>query len=140
MNSLHHTRSWERHLSIQIFHPEHPPPRPRSGIGHLSYSAREKCGLWGCPFQALPPINGGYGCKIIITCVHGSRSSLRLIHKIVSTLINEHYLFVHLYSCAIYLFILLSSYFALLVLPGSRARIVRCGGRYDPQLVKRSSE
>jgi len=26
----------------------------------------------------------------------------------------------------------------LLVLPGSRARIVRCGGRYDPQLVKRS--
>ena len=27
----------------------------------------------------------------------------------------------------------------LLVLPGSRARIVRCGGRYDPQLVKRSS-
>jgi len=27
-----------------------------------------------------------------------------------------------------------------LVLPGSRARIVRCGGRYDPQLVKRSSE
>jgi len=26
------------------------------------------------------------------------------------------------------------------VLPGSRARIVRCGGRYDPQLVKRSSE
>ena len=28
----------------------------------------------------------------------------------------------------------------LLVLPGSRARIVRCGGRYDPQLVKRSSE
>jgi len=28
----------------------------------------------------------------------------------------------------------------LLVLPGSRARIVQCGGRYDPQLVKRSSE
>jgi len=28
----------------------------------------------------------------------------------------------------------------LLVLPGSRARIVRCGKRYDPQLVKRSSE
>ena len=28
----------------------------------------------------------------------------------------------------------------LLVLPGSRARIVRCGGRYDPQLAKRSSE
>ena len=28
----------------------------------------------------------------------------------------------------------------LVVLPGSRARIVRCGGRYDPQLVKRSSE
>ena len=28
----------------------------------------------------------------------------------------------------------------LLVLPGSRARIVRCGGRYDPQLVKRSNE
>ena len=28
----------------------------------------------------------------------------------------------------------------LLVLPGSRARIVRCGGRYEPQLVKRSSE
>jgi len=28
----------------------------------------------------------------------------------------------------------------LLVLPGSRARIVRFGGRYDPQLVKRSSE
>ena len=28
----------------------------------------------------------------------------------------------------------------LLVLPGSRARIVRCGGRYDPQLIKRSSE
>jgi len=28
----------------------------------------------------------------------------------------------------------------LSVLPGSRARIVRCGGRYDPQLVKRSSE
>ena len=28
----------------------------------------------------------------------------------------------------------------LLVLPGSRARIVRCGGRYDPQLVKRSIE
>ena len=28
----------------------------------------------------------------------------------------------------------------LLVLPESRARIVRCGGRYDPQLVKRSSE
>jgi len=28
----------------------------------------------------------------------------------------------------------------LLVLPGSRARIVRCGGRYDPQLVNRSSE
>jgi len=28
----------------------------------------------------------------------------------------------------------------LLVLPGSRASIVRCGGRYDPQLVKRSSE
>jgi len=28
----------------------------------------------------------------------------------------------------------------LLVLPGSRARIARCGGRYDPQLVKRSSE
>ena len=28
----------------------------------------------------------------------------------------------------------------LLVLPGSRARVVRCGGRYDPQLVKRSSE
>ena len=28
----------------------------------------------------------------------------------------------------------------LLVLPGSRARIVRCGGRYNPQLVKRSSE
>jgi len=28
----------------------------------------------------------------------------------------------------------------LLVLPGSRARIIRCGGRYDPQLVKRSSE
>ena len=28
----------------------------------------------------------------------------------------------------------------LLVLPGSRARIVRCGGRYDPQLFKRSSE
>jgi len=28
----------------------------------------------------------------------------------------------------------------MLVLPGSRARIVRCGGRYDPQLVKRSSE
>jgi len=28
----------------------------------------------------------------------------------------------------------------LLVLPGSRARIVRCGGCYDPQLVKRSSE
>ena len=28
----------------------------------------------------------------------------------------------------------------LLVLPGSRARIVRWGGRYDPQLVKRSSE
>jgi len=28
----------------------------------------------------------------------------------------------------------------LLVLPGSRVRIVRCGGRYDPQLVKRSSE
>ena len=28
----------------------------------------------------------------------------------------------------------------LLVMPGSRARIVRCGGRYDPQLVKRSSE
>jgi len=28
----------------------------------------------------------------------------------------------------------------LLVLPGLRARIVRCGGRYDPQLVKRSSE
>jgi len=28
----------------------------------------------------------------------------------------------------------------LLVLPGSWARIVRCGGRYDPQLVKRSSE
>jgi len=28
----------------------------------------------------------------------------------------------------------------LLVLPGSRARIVRCGGRYDHQLVKRSSE
>jgi len=28
----------------------------------------------------------------------------------------------------------------LLVLPGSGARIVRCGGRYDPQLVKRSSE
>jgi len=28
----------------------------------------------------------------------------------------------------------------LLVLPGSQARIVRCGGRYDPQLVKRSSE
>ena len=28
----------------------------------------------------------------------------------------------------------------LLVLPGSRARIVRCGGRYGPQLVKRSSE
>jgi len=28
----------------------------------------------------------------------------------------------------------------LLVLPGSRARIVRCGGRYDPQLVKCSSE
>jgi len=27
-----------------------------------------------------------------------------------------------------------------LVLPESRARIVRCGGRYDPQLVKRSSE
>jgi len=27
-----------------------------------------------------------------------------------------------------------------LLLPGSRARIVRCGGRYDPQLVKRSSE
>jgi len=27
-----------------------------------------------------------------------------------------------------------------LVLPRSRARIVRCGGRYDPQLVKRSSE
>ena len=26
------------------------------------------------------------------------------------------------------------------MLPGSRARIVRCGGRYDPQLVKRSSE
>ena len=25
------------------------------------------------------------------------------------------------------------------MLPGSRARIVRCGGRYDPQLVKRSS-
>jgi len=23
---------------------------------------------------------------------------------------------------------------------GSRARIVRCGGRYDPQLVKRSSK
>ena len=29
---------------------------------------------------------------------------------------------------------------SLLVLPGSRARIVRCGGRYDPQLIKRSSE
>ena len=29
---------------------------------------------------------------------------------------------------------------SMLVLPGSRARIVRCGGRYDPQLVKRSSE
>ena len=28
----------------------------------------------------------------------------------------------------------------LLVLPGSRAWIVRCGGRYDPQLVKRSSK
>jgi len=28
----------------------------------------------------------------------------------------------------------------LLMLPGSRARIVRCGGRYDPQLVKYSSE
>jgi len=28
----------------------------------------------------------------------------------------------------------------LLVLPRSRAKIVRCGGRYDPQLVKRSSE
>jgi len=28
----------------------------------------------------------------------------------------------------------------LLVLPGSRARIVRCGGRYDLQLIKRSSE
>jgi len=28
----------------------------------------------------------------------------------------------------------------LLVLPGSRARIVRCGGRYDHQLVKHSSE
>ena len=28
----------------------------------------------------------------------------------------------------------------LMVLPGSRARTVRCGGRYDPQLVKRSSE
>jgi len=28
----------------------------------------------------------------------------------------------------------------LLVVPGSRARIVRCGGRYDPQLVKRSSQ
>jgi len=28
----------------------------------------------------------------------------------------------------------------LLVLTGSRARIVRCGGRYDPQLVKRSIE
>jgi len=28
----------------------------------------------------------------------------------------------------------------MLVLPGSRVRIVRCGGRYDPQLVKRSSE
>jgi len=28
----------------------------------------------------------------------------------------------------------------ILVLPGWRARIVRCGGRYDPQLVKRSSE
>jgi len=27
----------------------------------------------------------------------------------------------------------------LLVLPGSRARIVRCGGRYDPQLVKHAS-
>jgi len=28
----------------------------------------------------------------------------------------------------------------LLVLPGSRVRIVQCGGRDDPQLVKRSSE
>ena len=26
------------------------------------------------------------------------------------------------------------------MLPESQARIVRCGGRYDPQLVKRSSE
>jgi len=30
--------------------------------------------------------------------------------------------------------------FSKLVLPGSWARIVRCGGCYDPQLVKRSSE
>ena len=29
---------------------------------------------------------------------------------------------------------------SLLVLPRSQAKIVRCGGRYDPQLVKRSSE
>jgi len=28
----------------------------------------------------------------------------------------------------------------LLVLPGLRARIVQCGGRYDPLLVKCSSE
>jgi len=28
----------------------------------------------------------------------------------------------------------------LLVLPRSQAKIIRCGGRYDPQLVKRSSE
>jgi len=28
----------------------------------------------------------------------------------------------------------------MLALPRSRAKIVRCGGRYDPQLVKRSSE
>jgi len=28
----------------------------------------------------------------------------------------------------------------VLVLPESQARIVQCGGRYDPQLVKRSSE
>ena len=28
----------------------------------------------------------------------------------------------------------------VLVMPGPRARIIRCGGRYNPQLVKRSSE
>ena len=28
----------------------------------------------------------------------------------------------------------------LLVLPRSQAKVVRCGGRYDPQLAQRSSE